>query len=67
MDVKVADFGFSRICDSIQQYASVTSPMNLRWLAPEIAQPDQDRATRWTAQADIYSFGAVINTVQPLL
>lgn len=61
MDVKVADFGFSRFTeDCASACASINGPTNLRWLPPEVLDEGEDGKTRWTPAADIYGYGVIL-------
>lgn len=59
-NVKVADFGLSRL-----QAASCGEPLTAelgtwQWMAPEVVAPWDKRGAVYTEKADVYSFGIVM-------
>jgi len=57
LEVKVADFGMSRVLES-STYSSRTDNVAIRWLAPECVTQNI-----YSKQSDIYSYGVVIYEV----
>ena len=58
-NVKVGDFGLSRVLDEKAYYTMKTNGMiALRWTAPECFTSAQ-----WTSLSDVYSFGIVVSEV----
>ena len=59
-NVKVADFGLSRL-----QAATCGEPLTAelgtwQWMAPEVVAPWDKRGAVYTEKADVYSFGIVM-------
>jgi hypothetical protein len=54
-EVKVADFGLSRILQSDSSYVSVKKVMPYKWCSPESLSK-----FTWTSKSDVWSFGVVL-------
>ncbi|THH28482.1 hypothetical protein EUX98_g5711 [Antrodiella citrinella] len=59
--VRLADFGLAVLADSVSNANSSKREGNVRWLAPEILDPQrfQKESSRQTYESDVYSFGIV--------
>ena len=59
----IADFGLSRLLMAIGGPTLATSRQNkgtVRWMAPELLDPDNSHTTGPTTRSDVYSFGSLM-------
>ena len=68
MHARIADFGLAVFADGASRTFGSVRGGNIRWLAPEIMDPNhfKNTSTRPTCAADIYSFACLLVEVSVL-